>query len=75
MVENIKSIDTKNNKKMAFITASDDTGICDFVLFPNSYDMIKTVKKGELIGIIGRVEKRFDKYQIVINNLNNIKVG
>ena len=75
LVENIKSIETKNNKKMAFITASDETGICDFVIFPNSYDMLKTVKKGELIGIIGRVEKRFDKFQIVVNNLNNIKVG
>jgi len=75
LVENIKSIDTKNNKKMAFISASDETGMCDFVIFPNSYDMLKTVRKGELIGVIGRVEKRFDKYQIVVNNLNNIKVG
>jgi len=37
--------------------------------------MLKTVKKGELIGVIGRVEKRFDKHQMVVNNLNNIKVG
>ena len=75
LVENIKSIDTKNNKKMAFISASDETGIADFVVFPNSYDLMKNVKKGALIGVIGRVEKRMDKYQIVVNNLNNIKVG
>jgi len=75
LVENIKSIDTKNNKKMAFITGSDETGRADFVIFPNCYDMLKTVKKGELIGVIGRVERRMDKYQIVVNNLNNIKVG
>ena len=60
---------------MAFISASDETGIADFVVFPNSYDLMKNVKKGALIGVIGRVEKRMDKYQIVVNNLNNIKVG
>ena len=75
LVENIKIIETKNKKKMAFISASDETGKADFTVFPNDYNLLKDVKKGMLIGVIGRVEKRMDKYQIVVNNLNEIKVG
>lgn len=75
LVENIKIIETKNKKKMAFISASDETGKADFTVFPNDYNLLKDIKKGMLIGVIGRVEKRMDKYQIVVNNLNEIKVG
>ena len=34
VVDNIRIIKTKNNEEMAFISASDETGIFDFVLFP-----------------------------------------
>ena len=73
LIENIKVINTKNNNKMAFLKASDETGSCDFTIFPNKYHLISNLKIGSLVGIIGHVEKRMDKYQIVVNNLNLIK--
>ena len=54
LVENIKLIDTKNNKKMAFVTGSDETGYCDFIIFPNNYELMK------YCGVNGDPEKRED---------------
>ena len=73
LVENIKTIETKNKKKMAFIQASDETGIIEYTVFPDGYNLIQNIKKGSLVGVVGRVEKRMDRYQIIVNNLNLFK--
>ncbi len=73
LVEKIKTIETKNNKKMAFVEASDETGRADLTFFPNCFNLTRNLKKGSLISIMGKVEKRMDKYQIVVNNMNLVK--
>ena len=68
-VENIKEVITKKNDAMAFITASDEFGNVTLTLFPNTYKNINNLKRKSIIKIRGRVEKRFDKYQLVVNEL------
>ena len=73
LVEKIKTTKTKKGDNMAFITASDETGTCDFVVFPMAYYMLDNVKIGMIINIEGKVTKRFNNYQINIDFLNLIK--
>ena len=54
---------------MAFIKASDETDSLEFTLFPKNFDLIKKLEKNKVVIIIGEVSKRFDKYQIIVNNI------
>lgn len=69
MVENVKKIKTKKNEDMAFIDASDETALGDFVLFPKNYNMLQNIKKNDMIRVWGYVTKRYDKYSITINKM------
>ncbi len=69
MIENIKNITTKNNETMAFISASDETGMAEFTLFANKYYLLNSCTKNDIIKIWGTVSKRLNKYNIIINNL------
>ena len=73
LLENIKTIKTKKNETMAFLQISDETGKLDYIIFPNRIGYINQIQKGDLLKITGKVEKRMDKYQIVINTLNILK--
>ena len=72
MVDRIKTIDTKNNEQMCFITGSDELEYIDLVMFPKTFKVYNNVKVGDIIKIRGKVEKRFDKYQIIVNELQKI---
>ena len=74
-VDRIKEINTKKNDKMLFITASDELSNVDVVLFPKVYNSINIINVGDVIEIVGQVEKRFDKYQIIANKVNIIDDG
>ena len=68
-IERIKKVKTKSNKEMIFITGSDETNICEFILFPREFcDIII----GSIYIVEGKVEKRFDKYQIIINRIKKV---
>ena len=58
---------------MSFITGEDETGILDFVIFPNKISLLSLFKQDDLLLVTGKVEKRIDKYQIVVSNLEKIK--
>ena len=75
LVEKIKTIKTKKGDNMAFITASDETGTGEFVVFPNGYSLIKNIQNGDIIAVQGLVTKRFDSYQININGLQKVVGG
>jgi len=66
-IDKIKEITTKKNEIMAFITGSDNTGVVSITVFPNLYREIEDLdlKRGQIIKVLGRVEKRFDEYQVV----------
>ena len=72
MIENVKKIKTKKNEDMAFIVASDETGVFEFTLFPKKYYLIEKLNKNSLVRIWGTVSKRFDKYNVIINNVEGV---
>lgn len=73
LVENIKSILTKNNEKMAFITVSDEFRKCEGVMFPKVYAKYMDIKNGDIVKLNGKVERRMNEFQIVVNSLEVLK--
>lgn len=71
LVENIKEITTKKGDKMAFVSCSDETGSVDYTFFPKIWNNI-SIKKGSLYKIVGRVEKRYNQIQIIVNGVEEL---
>ncbi len=72
LIEKIRSIKTKKGDNMAFLTASDETGSAELVIFPSGYALLKDIKVNDLVVIQGLVTKRFDAYQINVNGLQKV---
>ncbi len=72
-VDKLKIIKTKNNDEMCFITGSDEITNIDIVLFPTIFEMYKNIDVGDIIKVNGKVERRFDKYQLVVSKLEVIE--
>ena len=68
-VDYVKEISTKSNSKMAIVSGTDETSKIDVVLFPVVYSDITNLEKGDVLIVDGRIEKRFDKYQVVVNKI------
>ena len=58
---------------MSFITGSDETARMDFTLFPKIYKLYFAIERGDLLKIRGKVEKRLNKYQIVVEKIKYLK--
>lgn len=71
-VNRINVVNTKKGDKMMFITGVDEVNKIDVVLFPKTYEKYSFVKDGDIILINGKVERRFDKMQIVVNDLKKL---
>ena len=69
---NIKEIMTKKNDVMAFVKASDEYRQIGLTLFPTLYKENKDLENYDIIKIYGKVEKRFDNYQIVVSKIINL---
>lgn len=72
MIDKVRVVNTKNNDRMAFYLASDDTAQADLTLFPKAYEKYKDIDKGEIVLVKGEVQRRFDKYQIIVNEIKRI---
>ena len=72
MVDNIKEISTKNKEKMAFYTVSDEYGKISLILFPKIYEKYLFIKKGDIIKVLGKVEKRMSDLQIIVNTIEKL---
>ena len=73
-VERVREIETKKNDKMMFLTGSDELAKIDIIIFPKLYAETNSIVKGDILHIYGKVEKRYDKLQIIaskIEKLNN----
>ena len=68
-VENTKTIKTKNNDKMSFITLSDEYDKIEGILFSDAYRKIGEVEKNSVYKINAKVEKRNNNYQLIIYNM------
>ena len=55
---------------MAFLVGNDEFGDIDFTIFPNTYKRFNNIKQGNIVEITGKVERRFDKYQVIVNFIN-----
>ncbi len=73
LVEKIKTINTKKGDKMAFITGSDETARREFILFPSVYQNYMDIKKGSLLKIRGRVEKRLNEVQVIVDRIKYLQ--
>ena len=72
LVNKITETNTKKNEKMCFITAVDEVSSLDLVLFPKVYEKYD-IHKSDIIKVDGRVEKRFDKIQLIVSKLDILK--
>ena len=72
LIDKIRTIKTKNNEDMAFFVGSDETGFNNFTVFPNIYQTFKEIKEKDLVIVNGKVTKRFDKSQIIVNNIKRV---
>ena len=72
MINSIKEINTKKNDIMAFINAQDEFGSISLTLFPKTYKNYLYLKKKNIIRVFGRVEKRYDQYQIIVNSIKKL---
>lgn len=75
LVDKIKIINTKNGEKMAFLTGSDETSTMEYTLFPKVYNEYNDIQKGDLLKVRGRVEKRLNQYQIIVEKVRNLQAG
>ena len=71
-VDKIKTITTKKNEKMAFVTASDEFSTIDVIVFSNEYDYLININKGDIVLINGKVEKRMSKYQVLLEKITKL---
>lgn len=74
-VDRIKEVSTKKNDKMCFITGSDELNVADVVVFPKQYQKYDQLKVGDVLLVTAKVEKRYDKLQLVASDLLRIKDG
>ena len=58
---------------MAFLSCSDESSKSDFIVFPSKFNLVRDIDSGDIVYIVGKVEKRFDKYQLVVNELLELK--
>ena len=72
LVDEMMKIKTKDNSDMAFIVCSDETDNADLIIFPNKFKLLNDIKIGDIVNVYGRVEKRYDKYQILVNDIKKV---
>ena len=72
-VEKIKEIKTKNNDNMLFITGSDEVSDIELTLFPKIYSKYNNINIGNILLVKGKVEKRFDKIQVIVNEIKTLE--
>lgn len=69
MIDRLKVVKTKKNDEMLFITGSDEMDTVDLVLFPSFYKEAPQLELNDVVLVSGKIEKRFDKYQVIVNEI------
>lgn len=72
-VNKVNTTNTKKGEKMMFILGSDKVEKIDLIAFPKLYNKYSNIKQGDILLVTGKVEKRFDKIQIIINEIKKLK--
>ena len=58
---------------MAFVKLSDEEDSVDLTIFPKVYEKYPDIKKGNILLVSSKVERRYEKYQLIVNNINILK--
>mgnify|MGYP004466950023 CR=1 FL=1 len=74
LIDEMMKIKTKDDADMAFLVCSDETDNVDLIVFPNKFNLISDIKVGDIVNVYGRVEKRYDKYQILVNDIKKVNI-
>lgn len=72
LVDYTRTIDTKTGQRMMFLVGSDEYTQMDYTLFPKTLQQYPNLRAGMILHIVGRVEKRYDKYQIIVNTIETL---
>ncbi|MDD6224011.1 MAG: DNA polymerase III subunit alpha [bacterium] len=74
LIEKVKKICTKKGEEMVFLLGSDEYQSVDLTMFPKVYWKYQPLglKKGDIIKVIGRVERRYDAFQIIVDSLTKL---
>ncbi len=72
LVEKTRVVQTKKGEEMMFFDGSDEYGKIDFTLFPKTYQKYPWIKVGDILKIEGRIERRYDAFQIIVNQVENL---
>lgn len=75
LIKRLKETMTKNNDVMAFITGEDEFGEISLTVFPTVYRKFNNIEEGNVIQIAGKVERRFDKYQVIVDKINVLEAN
>ena len=73
LVERTNEVMTKKNEKMLFFKGSDEERVIDFIVFPKTYETYFDIKRGYILKINGKIEKRNGNYQIIVNELEKLE--
>ena len=69
LVEKIRVIKTSKGENMCFFTCSDEESTLEFICFPKTYNLYNDIGRGDIIEVDGKVEKRLNDFQIIVNKL------
>ena len=72
MVDSIKTVETKKVETMAFISLQDEFGVMQVTIFPKEYPKIKNINKNDIVFINGKVQKRMNSYQVILQNIKKL---
>ena len=72
-VESIKTIKTKTNEKMSFVSLSDEHGLIEGIIFPREYKNLSNIEKNNVYKIYGKVERKNNDFQIIIYNMISLE--
>ncbi len=69
LIKNIRTIKDKKGGEMAFLECEDETGKVNLTIFSPLYAKNNDLKVNELIRVNVKVSKRFDKLNVLVNNI------
>ena len=69
LIKNIRTIKDKKGGEMAFLEGEDETGKVNLTMFSSLYAKNNDLKANELIIVNVKVSKRFDKLNVLVNNI------
>ena len=72
LIEKVRVIKTSKGENMCFLTCSDEESTLEFICFPKIYNLYNGISRGDIIEVDGKVEKRLNDFQIIVNKLIRI---